>query len=330
MKVSDLMLDLATGDASIHDAYIQEAAGKVKVSCAYFDAAEKIAGCADSADSVFIQEAADAGLPTDADGACTMACEAVKQAAAGLYDLIITTAKKIKESATKDMKLALAIGKRYGVTPNQTNFADCFATPVATAVSRADLECDNARFMKARYSAKIASAYTKGITAMLMAFGLNITDVFKDPVIAGEVEKNFAGKDGAPASFKGVESYLSDGGKLIKVEKMSAKDSHYTDKPAKNDVYELLVSLYVVIAVSEAVIKATSSKAGKNAVMARFNDLCDKEDCTDKKVSKAIDAIGTDCKTWADSVETICASITKGYTDSIYVLSTAVNGSSEK
>ena len=42
MKVSDLMLDLATGDSSVHDAFIQEAAGKVAVSNAIFQAAYKI------------------------------------------------------------------------------------------------------------------------------------------------------------------------------------------------------------------------------------------------------------------------------------------------
>ena len=38
VKVSDIMLDLATGDASVHDAYIQEAMGQVKVSAAIYNA----------------------------------------------------------------------------------------------------------------------------------------------------------------------------------------------------------------------------------------------------------------------------------------------------
>ena len=65
MKVSDIMLDLATGDASVHDAYIQEAMGQVKVSAAIYNAAKQIALLDDSERSQIVQEAAEAGLPYD-------------------------------------------------------------------------------------------------------------------------------------------------------------------------------------------------------------------------------------------------------------------------
>ena len=42
MKVSDLMLDMSTGNASIEDAYIQEAFHKIKVSSGIFQAAYDI------------------------------------------------------------------------------------------------------------------------------------------------------------------------------------------------------------------------------------------------------------------------------------------------
>jgi hypothetical protein len=332
MKVTDMMLDLETGDASTHDAYIQEAVGKVNVASAMFDLASKanaIANAEITDESMLIQEAADAGYPTDAAGTCGMACEAVKQSVSALYDLIAVSAKKIKESVNKDMKLVLTIGKKLGIDAKPENFADGFAAPLATALTRSKVKCDEARFLKSRYSTKIFTAYTKGITAFLMAFGLNITDVFKDPTIAKEVEKSFAGKNGPPATFKAVESYMSDAGKLIKVEKIAGKDSHYTANPSKSDLYDLFVSLYIVLAVSDAVI-GTAGKSIKSTVMDRFNTLCGKEDCSSKKISKTLDSIGSDCKHWAANIENIADAITKCYTDSVYVLTAAVGAGGKK
>ena len=89
-KYSELMLDVACGDASDIDAYIEEAKGKINVSNAIFALECSIVN--DECDSMCIQEAAEAGLPTDKEGATGVSCEAVKQQLIAFYDLINNTA----------------------------------------------------------------------------------------------------------------------------------------------------------------------------------------------------------------------------------------------
>ena len=71
MKLKDLMLDLATGDASSNDPYIAEAAGQVNVASAYFEAASMINELAENDDLQVVQEVAKAGLPTNEEGSAT-------------------------------------------------------------------------------------------------------------------------------------------------------------------------------------------------------------------------------------------------------------------
>ena len=79
MKVSDLILDMATGDASAEDVHIQEALGRINVSSSIFEAAYNISELP-SEDISFVQEAADKqGLPTDKEGSVGVSVEAVNQ-----------------------------------------------------------------------------------------------------------------------------------------------------------------------------------------------------------------------------------------------------------
>ena len=328
MKVSDIIIDMATGDASMRDAYIQEAAGKVEVATAVFEAAYKISELP-AGDFMIVQEAAEEGLPTDQGSACDLACDSVKQAMSGFYDMLVETAKKIKESATKDMKLVIAMAKKFGISNNVSNFATAFANPLGKSVENAAggrVELNDKRFLKGKFSIKLADSYVKGVTSLLLAYGINVTDVFSDPVIAKEIEKKVA--KGTPESFKGVAGFLSDGGKLIKIEKITDKDGHYTDSVKGSDIADLAISLYIVIAVSDAVVKTAGNKSAKATAMAGINALCEKEDCGDKKVSKSIVAIGDDITKWKDSVEAITTAITKTYTDSIYTLYETITKSS--
>lgn len=330
MKVSDIMIDMATGDASMRDAYIQEAAGKVVVATAVFEAAYKISELP-AGDFMIIQEAAEEGLPTDQGSACDLACDSVKQAMNGFYDMLVETAKKIKESATKDMKLVIAMAKKFGISNNVSNFATAFANPLGKSVENAAggrIELNDKRFLKGKFATKLATNYVKGVTSLLLAYGINVTDVFSDPVIAKEIEKKVAGAKGLPETFKGVAGYLSDGGKLIKIEKITDKDGHYTDSVKGSDIADLAISLYIVIATSDAVIKTAGNKSAKATAMAGINALCEKEDCGDKKVSKSIVSIGDDITKWKDNVEDITTAITKTYTDSIYTLYETITKSS--
>lgn len=328
MKVSDILLDLATGDASMTDAYIQEACGKIEVSKAVFDAAYKISELP-KGDFLVIQEAADAGLPTDQAGASKLACESIQQGMVGFYELLVETAKKIKEASMKDMKLVIALGKKFGIANDPANFSTAFSTPLGKAVTAeyhgGKIKIDDKRFLKGRFANKISRSYVKGVTQLLLAYGINITEVFGDPVIAAEVAKKASVKGEAPTTLKDVNGYLSDGGKLIKVEKIADKDSHYTDSITASDITDLINSLYVVIATSDAVIKLAGNKTAKKEAASTIADLCAKETGSEKKVAKTVVSIGDEITKWKDNVEAITSAITKTLTDSIYSLYEAIS-----
>ena len=327
MKVSDILLDLATGDASMTDAYIQEACGKIEVSKAVFDAAYKISELP-KGDFLVIQEAADAGLPTDQAGAAKLACESIQQGMVGFYELLVETAKKSKAASVKDMKLVVALGKKFGITNDPDNFSTAFATPLGKAIideAGGKIKIDDKRFLKGRFANKIAMSYVKGVSQLLLAYGINITDVFSDPVIAAEVAKKASVKGEAPTTLKDVNGYLSDGGKLIKIEKIADKDSHYTDSITASDITDLINSLYVVIATSDAVIKLAGNKTAKKDATSTIADLCAKETGTEKKVAKTVVSISDEITKWKDNVEAITSAITKTYADSIYSLYEAIS-----
>ena len=65
MRFDDIMRDLDTGDASMHDVRVKEAEGKIAIASAYFEYASKLAS--ESLGSRFVQEAAasNSDLPDD-------------------------------------------------------------------------------------------------------------------------------------------------------------------------------------------------------------------------------------------------------------------------
>lgn len=321
MKFSDLMLDMATGDASPHDVYIQEAVGKINVSTAIFDAAYKISELPENGRYAIIQEAADAGLPTDQQGACTLACESVKQSMTAFYDLLVSTAKKIKQSTEKDMKALSAIGKKYGVSSG-TEFKS-FVAQLAKAIAADNgkkLTLPDKRFLKGKYSDDIAESYGRGMTNFLSAYGISVNDT----ILANEF-KPFKTKREIN-SFKDVKKNFEYGGKLINFDKTVNKEKHYTNSVSTSDITSLGEALFTIYHVSKAVIDGAGSPAAKKSSMSLINSFCNNEDCEKRKVSKTLEQINEGVKEWTSSVTAITDNITKAFTDSIYSLSSAVTG----
>lgn len=332
MKISELMLDMASGDASTHDVAIQQAVGKVNVSTAVYEAAYKISELPDGMSAQIVQEAAEVGLPTDATGACGMACEAVMQQLTAYLDVVAETAKKVKASAEKELKLFITVGKKFGVNAtNKSNFATAFATPFAKSIindnDKAPLDLNGKKFLKAKYSAKLAANYCKGATKILSAYGVSINDVFADAVIAAEYGKHTAKEDAT--TMKEVLSCLSDGGKLVAFDKIIDKDRHYTETVKEADITALVTSLYIIIAVSTSVIDVIGDKAKRKATISNVRAVCE-ETCSseDKHVNKTLDDIATSAKDWTEKVTSLTDNITKGFTDSTYAMMETLNGGS--
>ena len=322
MKFKDLMLDLATGDASSNDPYIAEAVGQVRVASAYFEAATKINELLEDDDLQVVQEVADAGLPTDKTGSAALGNTAVKKGVEGLFKTIRETADKVKKQADKDMKVLLTIGKKYGVSApsGSGNFATDFAEPLSKAVfEKADskkLSLPDARFIKTKVADDLASSYAKGMVHLTAAYGFDISAIFKDATVSKEIK-----------SVKGCEcetlnclaGCLSDGAKLMKVNEISKEK--YTDSIKPSDIKDLAIDLYIIMSVSEAVTDAL--KGQDKSANANVAELF-KGDEGDKKISKAATKIGDNMKDWTADVKSISDAIAKAFTDSVYSFSEAL------
>lgn len=333
MKYKDLMLDLATGDASSNDPYIAEAAGQVRVASAYFEAASIINALAESNELEVVQEAANAGLPTDEKGSASLGCEAVKKGMEGLFKVIRETADKVKKQADKDMKILLTIGKKYGVSaPGESkNFESDFAQPLAKAIfskpapgSKKDsspIILPNLQYIKAKYADEIAKNYVKGMCSLVHAYGYDITEIFNDGVIAKELNKKYA-KSGECETIGCVAEALSDGAKLMNFGELN-KDKHYNDGIKVGDIAAVATDLYMILVASTAVVDALkgqdkSAKANIDKIFADCNT-------NEKKINKQVAKIGDNMNDWTKVVQSTTSTITTAFTDSVYSLSEALS-----
>lgn len=322
MKVSDLMLDMAAGDVSITDAYIQEAVGKVNVSSAVFDAAYKISVLPAAGEHLIIQEAADAGLPTDQEGACTLACESVKQELKAFYDVIVETAKKIKQNTEKDMKLVIAMGKKYGISASGTDFDEFLKELSAKICEGGKVSLPDARFLKGKYSREMTRSYGVGMANFLAAYGLSIGKV--DGSLGDDIGEFKSKKD--IKSFKDIEKCFSYGGKLSKFDKTVEKSRHYTDTIKVSDVQDLGEAIYTTLNIAKSIINVAGSASAKKSALTLVEGLCANE-CGSKKVDHTLAAINDGIKEYTDNVVSVVDNITKGFGDSVYSLTEAINGS---
>lgn len=302
MKLSDVMLDMATGDATPHDAYIQEAVGKINVSHATFNVAQKIAELPEYGDYSIIQEAADAGLPTDSEGASALGCSAVKEEVKAFYDLLTSVTAKIEQNLKKSVQLATSLGKRYGVSAgdNFESYVRELATKIIASGEKGKYTLPDKTFIKSKYAIKMANAYEEGIKKLFAAYGIG---------------------EGRVSSLKELDKKLTCGGKLIKFEKMTSKDSHYTDTVKASDIADVVVSLYKIYSLSKE-LHATA-KSNKKTAMSAIDSLIN-ADCGGKKITRVCESINEDIKKWTSNLTTIADSITTGLGDSFYSLTESI------
>ena len=341
MKFSDLMLDMATGDASIYDAYIQEAVGKINVSHAYFEAAYKLTELPEGEDFLIVQEAADAGLPTNAAGATGVANEAVVQELNAFFDLIIATAKKVKQSADKDFKALVGLGKGMGVSVGDGGSVRTFAENLANGVVNGrgknagssvlrmhagSIELGSRKFLAAMYMKKLTKKYAQGMARYMNAFGMSIADAFNNDAI-----KAYVG--GAPAGAKegsglhGVASSIAAGtGQIIDKSNTTDHGNKYRTNIAAKDIVDLVMCVYVVRVISDAVIQVGGSKGVKKNVSAKIGAAMAAGGKGKKSVSVVAHDLDENIKFATGKMDDVVKNIVTGYTDSVYALVEISNG----
>lgn len=288
IKVSDVMLDLATGDASMHDAYIQEAMGKIRVSAAIYDAASKIADLDDNerGDSV-VQEAATAvGLPYDREGAIQVIYEAVQHELSGMVQQIYDQNSKLNDmysKPTSPIKAVVALAKKNGVS-GKMDYSRDYAGAVADAVVKnKGVSLEGKHFLKAKSARKRTEAYIRGVATMLNAYNVSMDTLFDDPTVSA-VARQVKCKE--CKTLKCIESSLSAGGTLIKTAELSEED--YTDKITKNDLATVITCIFALYKTANFVNKSLSGNKGK-AAQKFATDIVEGSKCKDKVCSAAED-----------------------------------------
>ena len=311
-KLSDLMLDMETGDACMEDVYIASAKGKINVSHAIFESAYKNYELPDDGQFVCYVESAQEGIPTDSAKAAGTACAAVGHELGAFLDATVEVAKKVKSAAEKDLKTLIAVGKKVGVTMSD-NFEGGFAEPLGKAiVSGRRMDLSAKKFMKSRHSCRIAKCYAKGMVNILAAYGISISGdlnaTVKDFTGCGDVR-------GSVNSLKDVESKLSDGGRALNTHG-SDGERGTTDSIKAGDITDMAMAVYTCANVADAVIKACGGSAKKNAI-AMVNSFCNDGS---GKISRTVEAINGDIQKYMANLEAIGKAISTGFTDGVYAL----------
>lgn len=320
MLFSEILLDLDTGDASMHDVYAKEAAGKINVASAIFEYAAKLAEMPEN--STFVQEAAEAaeeaGLPTKPEEGTGLATEAVAQELIAFYDVVVENAKKVKTAADRDMKAIIGLGKKYGIAASaaqQGNFMIAFAKPLAKALvrdfatnrkSKAAITFEKGIFPKAADSEKLIFAYGNCMARLAAVFGMSIGECIEDPT----VQEVLAWNEASMKVFKSMFAAIRGGDKYAGEEpktgfdkggvpdvgtlyKMLMKGSSVprvenvgtVTKADEDDIAELITYTYVAFQVSKCLVASAASvkKAGAEKFI---KDLCAAEEMRHGQSSK--------------------------------------------
>lgn len=340
IKVSDIMLDLATGDASIHDAYIQEAVGQVKVSAAIYNAATKIASLDDADRNQIVQEAADAGLPSDREGSINLAYEAVERELIGTCRHLYAESAKIEETSSKPttpLAAVNALAKTCGVKTTLNGTKE-YAVELANAVVKnKDIDLKGGvRFCKAASAKRLTKSLIQGLSLICNAFAISTDELFKDDTVSAVVsapvstkpKKNKDGSENCTLAY--MASAVKSAGNYVKDKILS--DDDYTTTITKNDIATVITCNFAAAKtakfiksklgengekIEKKISKAVKSCKNSKSVSGSASDLNDK--CCDVDGNKsAIVKINEDL---AD----LCSNLIKAFNDSISALMESQN-----
>lgn len=327
MKLTDLMLDFATGDASGHDVTIEYDKGRIDVSAVVFEACVKTADMLDSYDDddAFIQEAADAGLPTDKMGAVAQASAAANTSVEAYYDLVVDTAKKLKESLTKDWKAIVGIAKKMGISVSDAtgeDFGTKFAMPLATKITGGkSLKLSEKAFVTANFARNYTSDYCNGIAKILSAYGISMS--YDCPVtknFVGDLAKSAPCADNSDSCVQQAAQAINHGSKMIKGEGAFSKTANVTAK----DFATYVTAVYVLKGFTETVVKRAGSASTRKTAINKLNSIMN--DTNKKGVSHASKNIVKVTSERAANLQEAADQGSKAFTDAIYAVTEAMSG----
>lgn len=321
MTVTELMLDIASGDASEDDVHVQECLGHINISAREFAAAYSISDYPGDLPSIIVEAAANAKLPTDKGEAKEVANTAVIQGLSAFYNLMIATAKKVRAATERELRAYAALGKKYGINFDKHNFLTGFLNPLCSAVEKDGLlgKLDDRSFIKGKYAARMVENYGKGMANLMSGYGLSIDNVFGDSVVGMIVRNSYSGKK-TIKDLRDVESNMSTGGKQLNFDKTLDKKTHYQDYVKIVDFKMLAISIYALSKISESIIVTLGNASTKKTAMDNIKKLFNEASDGNKRVVRSVESISDGTKEWSDNLSKLTTNMTGAFTDSSYEL----------
>lgn len=244
IKVEDIMLDLATGDASHYDAYIQEAMGQVNVSAAIYEAAYEIAESNGEMDTVVQEACVEAGLPTNKEDAIELVYESCSRELIGTQRHLYTEMAKFDERASKPTTpygAMNAVAKELGCGMKLDGSLEYCMEYAMTTVPKGSLTLKSGtKFIKGSAMEKMTRNAIQAVCLICNALCIDtasFTDLKEIKAIVQAPVSTKCGKseDGKDACSLGyMTSALKSAKKYIS--KTNFSESDYTTKLGKEDV----------------------------------------------------------------------------------------------
>lgn len=321
MTITELMLDIASGDASEDDVHVQECLGHINISAREFAAAYSISEYPGDLPSIIVESAAKANLPTNKGEAKEVANTAVIQGLSAFYNLMIATAKKVRAATERELRAYAALGKKYGINFDKHNFLTGFLNPLCAAVEKDGLlgKLDDRSFIKGKYAARMVENYGKGMANLMSGYGLSIDNVFGDSVVAMIIRSSYSGKR-TIKDLRDVESNMSTGGKQLNFDKTLDKKTHYQDYVKIVDFKMLAISIYALSKISETIIVTLGNASTKKTAMDNIKKLFNEASDGNKRVVRSVESISDGTKEWSDNLNKLTTNMTGAFTDSSYEL----------
>ena len=321
MTITELMLDMASGDASEDDVHVQECLGHINISAREFAAAYSISEYPGDLPSIIVESASKANLPTNKGEAKEVANTAVIQGLSAFYNLMIATAKKVRAATERELRAYIALGKKYGINFDKHNFLTGFLNPLCSAVEKDGLlgKLNDRSFIKGKYAARMVENYGKGMANLMSGYGLSIDNVFGDSVVGLIVRNNFSGKK-TIKDLRDVESNMSTGGKQLNFDKTLDKKTHYQDYVKIVDFKMLAISVYALSKISESIIVTLGNASTKKTAMDNIKKLFNESSDGNRRVVRSVESISDGTKEWSDNLNKLTTNMTGAFTDSSYEL----------
>ena len=321
MTITELMLDIASGDASEDDVHVQECLGHINISAREFAAAYSISEYPGDLPSIIVESASKANLPTNKGEAKEVANTAVIQGLSAFYNLMIATAKKVRAATERELRAYAALGKKYGINFDKHNFLTGFLNPLCSAVEKDGLlgKLDDRSFIKGKYAARMVENYGKGMANLMSGYGLSIDNVFGDSVVGMIVRNSYSGKN-TIKDLRDVESNMSTGGKQLNFDKTLDKKTHYQDYVKIVDFKMLAISIYALSKISESIIVTLGNASTKKTAMDNIKKLFNEASDGNKRVVRSVESISDGTKEWSDNLSKLTTNMTGAFTDSSYEL----------